>query len=30
MSLPWLRVDPPRRVVVYVGDGDRDAAKKQC
>ena len=28
MSLPWLRVDPPRRVVVYVGDGDRDAAKR--
>ena len=27
VSLPWLRVDPPRRVVVYVGDGDRDAAK---
>ena len=28
MSLPWLRVDPPRRVVVYVGDGDKEAAKK--
>ena len=27
VSLPWLRVDPPRRVVVYVGDGDREAAK---
>ena len=27
VSLPWLRVDPPRRVVVYIGDGDRDAAK---
>ena len=23
VSLPWLRVDPPRRVVVYVGDGDQ-------
>ena len=25
---PWLRVDPPRRVVVYIGDGDRDSAKR--
>ena len=28
VSLPWLRVDPPRRVVVYIGDGDRDSAKR--
>lgn len=28
VPLPWLRIDPPRRVVVYVGDGDdREAAK---